>query len=213
MIGDWTDELQVFCADVGSVARQNFGWARRLTADGDGVAHVPSSVESLADAVAAELRRDRPVALGFEMPLFVPVPESASQLGRARPCDIGAPAWSSGIGGSVMATGLVQAAWILDRIRAAVPSLPAHVRWDTFEADRRGLLIWEAFVTKGAKGATHEEDAAIGVAAFCDQLPSPGDANADETQRPLSLAAAAALWSGWGLPTDALRQACVVIRA
>ena len=86
-------------------------------------------------------------------------------------------------------------------------------RWETFETERQGLLLWEAFVTKQAKGDTHEEDAAIGVAAFCAQLPTPGDANADDTLRPLSLVAAAATWAGWDLPPDALRQACVLVRA
>jgi hypothetical protein len=212
-MADWTDELQVFCADVGSIARNNFGWARRIAADTDEVEHVPSSIESFADAVAAELLSDRPVALGFEMPLFVPVPDESSELGRARPSDINAPAWSSGIGGSVMATGLVQAAWVLERLHDAVPGLPAHTRWETFEVARRGMLIWEAFVTRDAKGSTHEEDAVIGVRAFCDQLPTPGDANADDTPRPLSLAAAAAVWAGWQVPTEALRQPCVLVRA
>lgn len=45
----------------------------------------------------------------------------------------------------------------------------------------------QAFVTKAAKGKSHEEDAAIGIKAFCDQLPTPGDADADDTpRRPVS---------------------------
>lgn len=209
----WTEELQVFCADVGSLARDNFGWARRIPAETDAVAHVPSSIESFADAAAAELQQGRPVALGFEMPLFVPVPESIAELGRARPCDSGAPSWNSPVGSNVLTTGLPQVAWVLARLRAAAPDQPAHTRWEAFERERRGVLVWEAFVTKDAKGATHEEDAAIGVAAFCAQLPTPGDANADDTARPLSLVAAAVLWAGWTLPTESLWQACVLVRA
>ncbi len=210
---DWTEELQVFCADVGSLARDNFGWARRIAAETDVVAHAPSSIESFADAAAAELRQGRPVALGFEMPLFVPVPEPIAELGRARPCDSGAPSWNSPVGSNVLTTGLPQVAWVLARLREAAPDQPAHTRWEAFETERQGLLLWEAFVTKGAKGATHEEDAAIGVAAFCAQLPTPGDADADDTQRPMSLVAAAASWAGWDVPPDALRRACVLVRA
>ena len=75
------------------------------------------------------------------------------------------------------------------------------------------MLLWEAFVTREAKGATDEEDAAIGVNAFCAQLPNPGDANAKETEQPLSLTAAAAMWARWHVPADALRSACVLVRA
>jgi hypothetical protein len=212
-VADWTDELQVFCADVGSLARGNFGWARRIPAESDVVEHVASSIESFADAVAEELQQGRPVALGFEMPLFVPVPEDAGELGRARPCDAGAPSWNSPVGSNVLTTGLPQVAWVLVRLREAASDLPAFTRWEPFDDARRGLLLWEAFVTKDAKGGSHEEDAAIGIKAFCDQLPTPGDADGDETPRPLSLVAAAALWAGWPLSPDALQQACVLVRA
>ena len=212
-MAEWTDELQVFCADIGSLARGNFGWARRIPSETATVEHVASSIESFSNAVADEFHQGRPVALGFEMPLFVPVPESVDELGKARPCDIGAPSWNSPVGSNVLTTGLPQVAWVLVRLREAAPDLLAFTRWEPFAAERRGLLLWEAFVTKDAKGASHEEDAAIGIKAFCDQLPSPGDANADDTQRPLSLITAAALWAGWDLPKDALRRACVLIRA
>src|SRR5207302_6476143 len=103
-----------------------------------------------------------PVALGLEMPLFVPVPDVPGDLGKARPCEKGAPPWSGGPGGAVMATGLAQAAWLLREIRAAVTEPPIQFRWHEFAEHQRGLLIWEAFVSGKAKGADHEGDARVG---------------------------------------------------
>src|SRR3954454_18696748 len=70
----WLQELEVFCADIGSIAGGRFAWARRhASSDGEEVPR-PSSIDSLARAVIFPLQRDRPTALGVEMPLFVPVP-------------------------------------------------------------------------------------------------------------------------------------------
>ena len=113
-----------------------------------------------------------------------------------------------------MATGLVQLAWVLDRVLDAVPAATIQLDWDRFCADRAGLFLWEAYVNGPDKDATgsHEADALIGVRAFCDQLPEPGDPRAREIQRPLSLAAAAALWAGWPLDLDQLRAPLLVVR-
>jgi hypothetical protein len=212
-VTDWTDSLQVFCADIGSIAQGSFAWARRIPASDDEEVHTPGNIESLARAVVYHLEREHPVALGVEMPLFVPVPVESSRLGKARPCDVNAPPWSSGPGGTVMATGLAQVPWLLCHVREQVPDAGLHLRWTPFAAQGSGLLLWEAFVSGTAKGQTHEEDARIGMEAFCAQLPTPGDPNADETERPFSLVAAAALWAGWDLPSDELRSACVLVRA
>lgn len=211
--GDWTDELAVFCADVGSLARGNFAWARRRAGAESEDVREPGSIEALADAVANELKHERPVALGFEAPLFVPVPEKPALLGRARPCDLGLPSWSSGPGASVMATGVVQLAWILDAVRGRCVDARMHLDWDEFAHSRSGLLLWEAFVSGTAKGASHEDDARIGLRAFCAQLPSPGDPAAIEGERPMSLAAAAAMWAGWAVDLAQLRSPCVLVRA
>jgi hypothetical protein len=209
----WTDDLEVFCADIGSLAKGKFAWACRLPAAADEEVHAPASIDSLVTAVTYRLERGTPVALGFEMPLFAPVPLESGDLGKARPSDKDAPAWCSGIGASVLATGLVQVAWLLRRLHERVAAVPVHFRWDRFADRQSGLLLWEAFVTAGAKGETDEEDAAIGVEAFCAQLPTPGDADADETERPISFIAALAQWAGWDVDRDDFRSACVLVRA
>ena len=112
-----------------------------------------------------------------------------------------------------MATGIPQVAWLLRQVHDRVPEVDLHLQWAPFTAAQQGLLVWEAFVTREAKGKSDEEDATIGLQAFCDQLPAPGDARADDTKRPLSLAAAAAMWAGWELPPRNLRSPCVLVRA
>lgn len=206
------DEVVVFCADVGSVKAGNFSWARGEVTSAAPVEHDQASPQDLASAVAAELVNGRPVALGFECPLFVPVPEDALQLGMARQGE-GSRPWSAGAGTGALATGLVQTAWVLRAIRAYAPSHDLYLDWENFARAGRGLYIWEAFVTAQAKGATHYDDAAIAVAAFAKALPDPPAASAVTAARPLSLVGAAALWSGWLSDRAALHSSPVVIRA
>lgn len=210
---DWTDQLQVFCADIGSIARDSFAWARRIPGSDDEELHRPESIESLAASVVQILRDGGPVALGFEAPLFIPVPENPDRLGKARPCDAPSPSWSSSVGASVLATAMVQIPWTLRFIHQQVPDLQVHVQWPPFAQRQDGLLLWEAFVSGAAKGQTHEEDARSGVQAFCKQLPNPGDPIATETERPFSVVAAAAIWAGFDLPIEDLHDGCLLVRA
>jgi hypothetical protein len=209
----WTDTLQVFCADVGSIARDRFAWARRIPSADDEEVHRPESIESLAGSVVDVLREEEPVALGFEAPLFLPVPADPGRLGKARPCDAPSPSWSSNVGASVLATAMVQVPWTLRFIHDQLPDLRVHVQWPSFAERQEGLLLWEAFVSGAAKGETHEEDARSGVQAFCEQLPDPGDPTAEETERPISLLTAAAIWAGFELPAEDMRRGCLLVRA
>jgi hypothetical protein len=209
----WVESLQVFCADVGSIARDRFAWARRIPGTEGEEVHRPESIESLAASVVHVLRDGEPVALGFEAPMFVPVPEDPARLGKARPCDAPSPSWSSQVGASVLATAMVQVPWILRYIHEQVSDLRVHVGWPSFAEQQGGLLLWEAFVSGAAKGETHEEDARSGVQAFCEQLPNPGEAIAEETDRPFSLLTAAAIWAGFDLPPEDMRRASLLVRA
>ena len=206
-------DLTVCCADVGSVAAGNFGWALR---DYPGPLHeVPAqaSIAELADAVEARLRAGRPVALGFECPLFVPLREDPVDLTRARRGE-GNRAWSAGAGSGSLATGLVEVAWLLARLRRALEPPPSlTVSWDAFASGPGGLFVWEAFVTRGAKVGSHHGDAGAAVEAFCRALPDPTGANAISEPRVLSLVGAAALRAGWDVPPAALSAPCLVVSA
>jgi hypothetical protein len=206
------NDLAVFCADVGSVRSGNFGWACGLLPMDVVQDRERSSPAHLAKAVAAQLREGRPVALGFECPLFIPVPESADVLGAARPGE-GNRAWSAGAGTGALATGLVQAAWVLAAIRRHCTDAMLHLEWESFVHAEGGLLVWEAFVSGGAKGRSHVDDATIAVEAFERVLPDPTIASTITAERPLSLAGAAAIWSGWLHDSRALHTPTLVVRA
>jgi hypothetical protein len=164
--------------------------------------------------VTEVLAANRPAALGFEAPMFVPVPVNQEQLAKARPCEADAPAaWCSPPGGAVLAQALAQAPWILERVHAHVPNTMVHFSWQPFSETQEGLLLWDAFMSGKAKGETHLDDAEFAIKAFCAQPPSVGDACGNKTERPFSLVAAAAEWAGFDVAADGLRTPCVLVRA
>jgi hypothetical protein len=206
-------DLAVYAVDVGSVPRKRLGWARAYLPSG----HVDQAAKEteigrLVNCVAADLVEGRPVALGFECPLYVPVPANAMELGKARGGE-GNRSWSAGAGSGAMATGLVQAAWVLRALRAEADNVQAYFDWDEFAAAQHGLFLWEAFVTAAAKGPDHPDDAAAAVHAFCRAYPDPSKADPISAPTPLSLIAAAALWSGWIDDLDELHCPCLVVKA
>lgn len=198
------NDLLIACADVGSVANGNFGWAE---SDGTG----GSNPSELAAKVALALQAGRPVALGFECPLFVPLPVNERDIGRSRQGE-GSKPWSAGAGCGALATGLVQSTWILTEIRKNTPAAClAHLTWESFEQSGSGLLVWEAFVSGSAKGLDHIDDARLAVKAFSSRMPRP---QTDITAtNPLSLAGFALLRAGWPLGIEALGFECIAIKA
>jgi alkylated DNA nucleotide flippase Atl1 len=205
----------IYAADIGSIASGNFGWARLDPQLGAAQVERSSGIEiaELVDAVAHDLHLgERGVALGFECPLFVPVPPDPLRLGAARPREGNRP-FSGGPGTAAMVTGLVQAAWVLRSLRERCPEAASFLEWQEFTDACRGLYLWEAFVTGKAKGAAHVDDALIAATTFRDALPDPPAANAVKAERPLSLIGAALLWSGWSQETAVLYKPCLVIKA
>lgn len=206
-------DLAVYAIDVGSVPRKRLGWARAYLPSG----HVdPAAKETeigrLVTCIAADLAAGMPVALGFECPLYVPVPANAIELGKARVGE-GNRSWSAGAGSGAMATGFVQAAWVLRELRDSTDGVRLYFDWGRFAAAQQGLFLWEAFVTAAAKGPDHHDDAAAAVHAFCRLCPDPRKAEPVSAPTPVSLIAAAALWSGWIDDVDELRRPCLVVKA
>lgn len=196
----------VVCADVGSVAKGNFGWWSSTKESGN-------SPATLATHVANALNDGTPVALGFECPLFVPLVEDEQKLTSARPGE-GNRAWSAGAGCGALATGLVQVAWVLQAIRRQILCpVPAFVDWASFASSGSGLLLWEAFVTGPSKLTSHTEDAQAGAEAFLQALPNPPQRNAIDCESDVySLVGAALLRTGWCTDPEILQQACLVLR-
>jgi hypothetical protein len=202
----------IFCADVGSEGKGCFGWSG-LREGAPSECTSGTSLVSLAQAVGEYIDREVPVALGFERPLFVPIYEDPKRLTKARTGD-GNRAWSAGAGASVLATGLVQTAWLLRRIRAELHGpAAAFLDWRRFRTDGRGLFLWEAFVSGTCKTGDHIADAEAGARAFLESLPEPEASNAVSADVAHSLIGAALLRTGWSCDLDLLSQTCLVIRA
>jgi hypothetical protein len=188
-------ELVGFCADVGSVAQGQVGWARSKSLSDVDELHDTSKPSHLVDAVCVELAAGRPVALGFECPLFVPVPADQTALGRARFGE-GNRSWSAGAGTGALASGSCKQRGCS---RQSVAGIETSISGSTGLLSRRrggDFSSGTAFVTSAAKGSTHVDDAAIAVAAFTAAL-KPREASTISAERPLSLIGAAATWSGW----------------
>jgi len=200
--------LKTYCADVGSISGQKFGWAAKSS----GWEESGSSIEELGSSVARDLEAGSPVALGFECPLFVPFVADPSRLGSARGGE-GSRPWSAHAGATSLTTGLVQVAWLLGRIQQLTNQRHrAFLNWTDFSVEYRGLFIWEAFVSASAKRQSHIDDARAAVEAFIEALPDPrsclqcGDGV-------YSLVGAALLRTGWATDIEVLSQPCLVIRA
>jgi hypothetical protein len=147
-------DTAIYCADIGSIQNDRFGWARVEAEDFDIERHRGGQeITDLVEAVAEDLAARRAVALGFECPLFVPVPEDPLRLSMARPGEANR-SWSAGAGAGSMATGIVQVAWILRQLRGHCPKTFAYLDWAQFRTAGSGLFLWEAFVTDPAKATT-----------------------------------------------------------
>ncbi len=199
-------DIVIVCADVGSVAKGNFGWWSSLGESG-------VKPSTLGEHVSTALDSGAPVALGFECPLFVPLLDDELFLTSARPGE-GSRPWSAGAGCGALATGLVQTAWVLQDIkRHLTRTTPAFISWSAFTASGSGLFLWEAFVSGKAKSDSHTADARLGAEAFARSLPDPMSCNAVTCSNVYSLVGAALLRTGWSDDSRLLQEPCLVVRA
>jgi hypothetical protein len=208
-------ERVVYACDVGSTRtdgrlrpQPSFGWARADRADDITGGR---SISCLVKAVAQDLSLGRSVALGFEAPLFIPIPRGAENLCRGRTSE-GSRSFAAQAGLAAAALGLHQAAWVLAALRDAPHPHRFAQRASEWPSDVATLFCWEAFVSGPAHSEDHVRDAATAVASF---LAAEADLSATtivHAERPLSLIGAAALWSGWARNADALHSETAVIR-
>lgn len=203
--------LVIYCADIGSVAKGNFGWARLNCAETP-TCLVGQDIRDFADNIADDLNSSIPVALGFECPLFIPVSDDPEQLTSARKGE-GNRAWSAGAGAGSLVTGLSETVWILTRIQHKIlTDIPIHFRWSSFRQSNIGLFLWEAFVTGSSKANTHIGDAELAVNQFYKYLHDPETHNAIKSSNVRSLIGAALLQSGLTEDLSLLNKPCLVIR-
>lgn len=207
------DGLIIYAADIGSVEKGNFGWARRATLPVESELRGGNAPGSLVADVAADLRRGAPVALGFECPQWLDIRDDPRDLTKARDGE-GDRAWSAAAGAGALATGIVQTVWLLREIRGLAGEAKVFLDWVSFAAAGGGLFLWEAFVTKRAKAKTHQGDAKAAVDAFASVMPTPPAANAVRPRGAVfSLLGAALLWSDWVTDPAVVLKPCLVVRA
>jgi len=197
--------LAVFCADIGSIKKGNFGWSllcggRKGSGD---------SIHELVHEVVACLTAGHKVALGFECPLWVPVPQDPKGLTAGR----------------AVAAGLTETAWILREIRRrltdeGISPPSAFLDWLEFANANTGLFLWEAFVAGNAKAVdldaktdAHATDAMIACQEFVARLPNLVSKSHNKPSHPIrSLIGAAMLWSGWSKDLSLLREKCLIFK-
>jgi len=201
--------LAIFCADVGSIKKNRFGWAATLP-DGHELSGV--SIEDFAANIANQVELGSKVSVGFECPLFVPVRSNPVNVNSARKGE-GNRSWSASAGAAALGTGLVEVLWVMNKVTSLLGESPsAAFEWSRF-LDTKSIFLWEAFVTSAAKGVGHIEDARIAVSQFEASLPAPMSMNAVDEESVLSLVGAAALRAGWSDDIAVLSEPCLVIKA
>ena len=202
----------IWCADIGSIKKKNFGWCRAELGKIDSWS-IGTSIEEFSIGIAKDLSNGYKVAVGFECPLFLPIPDEPLNLTSARNGEKDR-AWSAGAGCGALATGLTETVWILNRIKElAGIGIKVTFRWNEFTNEVFNLFIWEAFVSKGAKALTHSGDAEIAVKIFIKEYPLIVQANAVTAENPYNLVAAALLRTGISNDIGMLSESCIVIKA
>lgn len=203
----------IYVADAGSVATGRYHWVSSHNLD-----EAFSDPAALATSIATDLERGDKVALGYESPLFIPVEEDPSLLGKARQgeCtkETGNRPFNAGAGASVLATGLQSLAWVLLEIHRQLPTATATTRWDDFRQGNYQLFVWEAFVSGSEKAdpPCHAGDARLAIAAFRQVMDSQDSPTRVTTTQTLSLAGAAILSAGLSRDLGILSEPCLVLR-
>lgn len=207
--------MVVACVDVG----KQLGWCIRTRRR----SRLGSRLGVLVRVLARDLRAGRPVALGFECPMYVPRRGSPDAALRARIGE-GSRPWCIHAGAAALVAGVGQADAVLAALKDACGTTRGTTRWSEFTAGRAPLLVWEAFVT-GQKGPatimspqvvsanSHERDALAACAEFRRRM-DRGEMTSDLGSEPaLSLAGLHLIANGLSKDRTLLTAPCIVVKA
>ena len=203
----------IYTCDIGSIPQGKFGWARCVP-ERETTPVGSTSISELANYLKKDIEKGVNIAIGFECPLFLPVPYFEGDLCRGRQGD-GNRAVFAQAGATIATLGVHQVAWIL---RTICPVGANHIEFTTDSSiwppsDKRQVLFcWEAFVCGDAHGNDHVRDAATATMFFIDNEMRLEAVNAVTTQQSLSLIQAVALWAGWSTNVDRLHDSALVIK-
>ena len=207
------NKLIIYAADIGSVKKKNFGWARLEYGSHSDDITSDTCIKSFAQHIREDISKRLRVSLGFECPLFLDLPEDPIELTSARTGE-GSRSWSAGAGLGALATGLTEVLWVLNEVRQRTETLitPTFSIAELNDG-KANLLIWEAFVTSKAKGDSHTADAEIAVLEFANRMKFSRFSTDVYVENPYSLVGAALLKSGITKDIGILSQQCLVIKA
>ena len=209
----------VYECDVGSTrGRQpRFAWAR-VEPEPPSEVVGSSDIRALAANLEVDLGRGYSIALGFEAPLFIPVPMCANDLSRGRRGE-GNRAFAAPAGAAVTTLDAHQAAWLLRKLflsRGGACKFTLDPQAWVPTMSRPVLFCWETFVSGASHSISEErahiQDAATAAVEFLDNECYLASANSVTAEHPFSLIGAAALWSGWTTDVDILYEPALVIK-
>jgi hypothetical protein len=203
--------IAIAAVDVGNVA--NTGWWQISSS---GAEQGGRDLNDLATLLADDLTRGEKVALGFEAPLFIPLPSSTEGLGRQRIGEVGRP-WCAGAGASTLAFGLQEAAFVLTALaRKTHHPIRGGLDLAGLASDQFDLVLWEAFVSGPAKDRTaadpHIADARAAAIEFQRRYRS-GHVTSDISETEVvSLGGAVLLGAGLSTDLTLLSAPCTVVK-
>jgi hypothetical protein len=202
----------IYACDVGSTKSGAFAWARTLP-----TRSVPSAgrnIATLVSSIIADAESGLSISLGFESPLFLPVPRRHDNLSSGRSGESNRSMFAP-VGAGVTTLGVHQAAWILRAVGDKAGDLLEYVtdwrQWPPLDGSPR-FLVWEAFVSGNAHSLSHENDAVTAAMYFREKEGSLGAAHAVSAEDPFSLIHAVAMWAGWATDLDRLHCECLVLK-
>ncbi len=209
----------IYTCDIGSTRHSKkkgapaFAWARLLPNEGIKLVQGSSDIQLLIRRLELDIKEGYNVALGFEAPLFIPIPEDSKDLSKGRDGD-GNRSFAAPVGLSVCTLGIHQSAWILKRLyETSSCKCDFTLDWQCWppSGHRPVLFCWEAFVSGGAHSNEHRRDAATAVVFFFDNEQNLQKANAVSAKNPISLIGAVAIWSGWTSDLDYLHYRSTLV--
>jgi hypothetical protein len=204
-----------YACDIGSIKAGSFAWARNGSSG-----ETPTSslaIDELIVSIERDVTEGMTIAIGFEAPLFMPVPDLSSNLNSGRNNESSRSMFAPA-GATVTTIAIQQTAWILKHLHRKVGErLTLTMDWQTNWRTRAAhLFLWEAFVSSTAHSKPehggHERDAATALQYFLHNDQDLNAVNAVTCDNPMSLIAASALWCGWLTDIQSLKSSCLVLR-
>ena len=124
----------------------------------------------------------------------------------------GSRPWSAGAGATVTTIGLAIVTYTLAQLRPRLGQVRAMVDWRSPPTEPGDVLFFEAFVSQGAKGGDHTEDARLAAEAARALIGTiPADSAIDEAEV-FSTLGAALLRTGWSVDLGLLSTPCLVVK-